>query len=164
MVFIFGILSLHVHAQSQVENMIRDAKKYNAAYLANDFELFTDMIIPSVVKLAGGKERMVKISKEHYHTMTANGMKYISITPKKPSKIMLGGEDLHAIIPQHVITKIGEDKFARIAYYLANSNDEGETWTFVDLDPYDAESIKIFVPSFTGDLEIPPVEYAQKIK
>jgi hypothetical protein len=121
------------------------------------------MTVPSIVKLAGGAEIMTKVSKEHYKTMLSGGMEFISISPMKPSKIMLGGEDIHAILPQEVLTKLGDDEFKRVAYYLDSSTDEGETWTFPDLEPYDSESIKQYVPSFTGEWEIPPVEYAEKI-
>jgi hypothetical protein len=155
--------SFNLSAQSQVENIMRDANTYNKAYLDKDFETYTQMTIPSIVNLAGGFEIMTKVSKEHYKTMLSGGMKFISITPLKPSKIMLGGDDLHAILPQEVVTLLGDDKYKRTAYFLASSSDEGDSWTFADLEPYDSESIKIFVPSFTGELEIPKVEYAQKI-
>lgn len=160
---VFSFLTLSLHAQSQVENMLRDAKSFNKAYLDKDFETFTKMTIPSIVELAGGAEEMIKISEEQYNTMVSAGIDFVSISPNKPSKIMLGGTDLHSILSQEVITKIGKDKYKKTAYYLASSNDEGKTWTFVDLEPYDAESIKIFVPSFTGELEIPAVEYAEKL-
>ena len=160
----FVLFTFSLNAQSQVENIISDAKSYNKAYLDNDFKVFAAMTIPSIVEMAGGKEVMQKVAKEQYETMVSAGMKFVSISPNKPSKIMLAGEDLHAILPQRVVTKIGEDEYSKIAYYLASSNDEGKTWTFTDLEPYDAESIKIYVPSFTGELEIPDVEYAEIIK
>ena len=163
LLFALVLISFNSNAQSQVENILRDAKAYNKAYLDNDFETFTEMTIPSIVKLAGGAEIMTKVSKEQYATMLSGGMEFISISPLKPSKIMLCGEDLHAIVPQEVHTKMGDDKYRRVAYYLASSNDEGKTWTFADLEPYDMESIKTYVPSFTGELEIPAVEYAEKI-
>ena len=161
---LLSFLSINLHAQSQVENMLRDAKSYNKAYLDNDFETFTEMTVPSIVELAGGKEIMVKISKEQYETMTSSGMKFVSITPNKPSKIMIWGDDIHSILSQQVVSKMGDDKFEKTAYYLASSNDDGKTWSFVDLEPYDSETIKFFVPSFTGELEIPAIEYAEKIE
>lgn len=163
-ILFFAFVTFGINAQSQVENMLRDAKSYNEAYLEKDFKTFTAMTVPSIVEVAGGEEVMVKVSKEQYETMVSAGMEFVSITPNKPSKIMLAGEDLHAILPQRVVTKIGDAEYARVSYYLASSNDEGSTWTFVDLEPYDAESIKTYVPSFTGELEIPAVEYAELIK
>jgi len=161
---LLGFITINLNAQSQVENMLRDVESYNKAYLDKDFETFTAMTVPSIVELAGGTELMVEISKEQYKTMTSTGMKFVSITPNKPSKIMLGGDDLHAILSQQVVTQLGDDKFEKTAYYLASSNDEGKTWTFVDLEPYDNESIKTYVPSFSGELEIPAIEYAEKIE
>ena len=164
-VFVFFLLlSSSLSAQSQVETMLRDAKSFNEAYLNNDFKTYVKMIVPSIVELAGGAEIMERVSKEQYKTMTASGMEFISFTPNKPSKIMLGGNDLHAILPQELITKIGGSTFKKTAYFLASSNNDGKTWSFVDLEPYDNESIKTFVPTFSGDLEIPEVEYAEKIE
>ena len=160
---ILGFLTINLNAQSQVENMIRDVKSFNKAFLDNDFEKLITLTIPSIVELAGGVDEMIKISKEQNETMTSAGMKYVSIDPNKPSKIMFGGSDLHAILSQEVITEIGKDRYKKTGYYLASSNDEGLTWTFVDLEPYDSESIKTFVPSFSGELEIPATEYAEKI-
>ena len=116
-----------------------------------------------VEEVAGGTDEMIKISKEQYETIVSADMKYVSIKPNKPSKIMLGGGDLHAIISQEVITEMSEERYKKTGYYLASSSDEGKTWTFVDLDPYDAESIKTFVPTFSGELEIPTTKYAEKI-
>jgi hypothetical protein len=163
-ILIFGLITINLSAQTQVENLLRDAKSYNKAYLDRDFETFTALTVPSIVELAGGDEVMAKIAKEQYETTISTGMNFISITPNKPSKIMLGGNDLHAILSQQVITQMGDDQYKKTAYFLASSNDEGKTWTFVDLEPYDAESIKIFVPSFTGELEIPVGEFAEKIE
>ena len=159
----FISMTMSINAQSQVENMIRDAKSYNNAYLNKDFKTFTAMTVPSIVELAGGDEVMVEVSKEQYKTMVSLGMKFVSISPNKPSKIMLAGDELHAILPQKVVTKMGDDEYAKVSYFLASSNDEGKNWTFVDLEPYDSESIKTFVPSFTGELEIPAIEYAEKV-
>lgn len=162
-ILFIGLMTMNLSAQTQVENLLRDAKTYNKAYLDRDFEKFTDLTVPSIVELAGGAEVMAEISKAQYETTISTGMKFVSISPNKPSKIMLGGNDLHAILSQEVITKLEDDKFSKTAYYLASSNDDGKTWTFVDLEPYDSESIKVFVPSFSGELEIPAIEYAEKI-
>ena len=164
LLLMFAFVSFSVHAQTQVENILRDAKLFNKANLELDFNTVVDMTVPSIVKLAGGKEIMVNVTKEQFITFSDAGITFISYTPLKPSKIMIGGSDLHSILPQEIVTKVGDDKFKKIAYYLASSNDEGKTWTFVDLEPYDAESIKIFVPSFSGALEIPSLEPAVKIE
>jgi hypothetical protein len=42
LILALGFMSLSLNAQSQVENILRDAKAYNKAYLDNDFETFTE--------------------------------------------------------------------------------------------------------------------------
>ena len=165
MIFLLtGLTMMNINAQSQVETMLRDAKTYNKAFLDNDFELYTSMTIPSIIELGGGMELMTKVSKEHFETLVSSGIEFVSFSPEKPEIIMVAGEELHAILPQNVVTKRKDGNYGRTVYYLACSKDDGKNWTFADLEPYDQESIKTFVPSFTGDLIIPEVEYAVKIE
>ena len=162
--FVFSIICVSVNAQSQVENLLNDVAKYNAAFLDKDFEKVVNMTIPSVVEKAGGTELMTKISIEEGKTIVNSGVYIEKLTPEKPGKIMIAGEDLHAILPQVVTLTVGKTIVKKQAYYLASSSDDGKTWTFLDLEPYDIDSIKDFVPSFTGEIEIPFVEFLSEEK
>ena len=166
---IFSILfltfiSISIHAQSQVELLLQDAKKFNAAFLKGDFDKYVDMTIPSVIEVAGGKEIMVTNAEASYEMVTKSGLAYESIEPLKPSKFMFAGRDLQSILPQTIITKIGETKISQKVYFLASSSDEGKTWTFLNLEPYDNASIKTYVPAYTGDVEIPTAEQPELIE
>lgn len=157
-------ISLSIQAQSQVELLLEDAKKFNEAFLNGDFDKYVDMTIPSVIEVAGGKEVMVTNAKASYEMTTKSGLTFESIDPLKPSKFMFAGRDLQSILPQTIITKIGETKISQKVYFLASSSDEGKTWTFLNLEPYDTSSIKTFVPSYTGDIEIPAAAQPELIK
>lgn len=152
--------SITASAQTQVENVLRDAAKYNAAYLDKDFEtLIKEYTIPSVVEKGGGSELMTKVAIEESKTLINSGMFVEEITPGKPGKIMIAGDHLHTILPQDVKMTVGKQILIKKAHYLASSSDDGLTWTFLDLEAYDATSIKEYVPAFTGELEIPTVEF-----
>lgn len=165
---IFSILciafvSISIHAQSQVELLLQDAEKFNEAFIKGDFETYVDMTIPSVVEVAGGKEIMINNAKASYEMTTKGGMIYESIKPLKPSKFMFAEKDLQSILPQTIITKIGDTRISQKVYFLASSSDEGKTWTFLNLEPYDTASIKTYVPSYTEDVEIPAAEQPELI-
>jgi len=165
---IFSILfmtfiSISIHAQSQVELLLKDAKEFNDAFLKGDFDKYVDMTIPSVIEVAGGKDVMVTNAKASYDMTTKSGLAYESISPLKPSKFMFAGRELQSILPQTIITKIGKTKISQKVYFLASSSDEGKTWTFLNLEPYDTASIKTFVPSYTGDIEIPAADQPELI-
>ena len=157
-------VSLSIHAQSQVELLLKDAKEFNKAFLSGDFEKYIDLTIPSVIEVAGGKEVMVSNAKASYEMTTKSGITFESINPLKPSKFMFAGRDLQSILPQTIITKMGENKISQKVYFLASSSDEGKTWTFLNLEPYDAASIKTYVPSYTGDIEIPAAHKPELIE
>jgi len=163
-ILFIALVSTSIKAQTQVEALINDAKEFNAAYLNADFESYVDMTIPSVTELAGGKEIMMENTKSSYNLLAKSGTATLSIDPLKPHKFMFAGRYLQAILPQKIIQQIGETKFSKTVYYLANSADEGKTWTFLDLEPYDSESIKTFVPSVNDDIVIPTVETPEVIE
>ncbi len=162
LIFVFTTLS--INAQTQVEALVNDAKVFNESYLKADFDKYVDMIIPSVTELAGGKDIMLSNAKASYELSTKSGISTISIEPMKPHKFMFAGRYLQAILPQKVVQQVEETKFSKTVYYLANSGDEGKTWTFLDLEPYDSESIKTFVPSVNDDIVIPTPEEPEVIE
>lgn len=163
-ILLLGVFSFSVSGQSQVEALLRDAKTFNESYMKKDFGTYVKMMIPSVVEIAGGAEVMETNVKDMYELTLGGGVTIESTTPTKPGKIMIAGDELHSLLPQKMINKIGKTKFSKVAYFLASSSDDGKTWTFLDLEPYDAESIKIFVPSFTGEIDIPEVAQPELIE
>ena len=157
-ILLFTVIACSLQAQSQVETLLNDAKKFNVFFIEGNFDEYIDMTIPSVVEIAGGKEIMVTNAKESFDMTTKSGLVYESIEPLKPSKFMFAGKDLQSILPQNIITKIGETRISQKVYFLASSSDEGKTWTFLNLEPYDTESIKTFVPNISEELEVPVSE------
>lgn len=162
-ILLMTFISITIQAQSQVELLLKDAKEFNEAFLKGDFDKYVDMTIPSVIEVAGGKEVMVTNARASYEMTTKSGLAYESIEPLKPSKFMFAGRDLQSILPQTIITKIGKTKISQKVYFLASSSDEGKTWTFLNLEPYDTASIKTYVPSYTGDIEIPVADQPELI-
>jgi len=163
-IILFTVLSFSINAQTNTDNLVKDAKEYNQAFLNGDFDKFTTMTIESVVKLAGGHDVMKENTQQSSKLNSSSGLKTISITPGDVSEIKKSGNQLHAILAQTVINQVGTTKFSRVMYYLAVSKDNGTSWTFLDLEPYGNESIKTFVPSFTGELSIPEFEQPEIIK
>jgi len=156
--------SLSVNAQTSTETLLRDAKEFNESFLQKDFEKHVDYTVSYVVDLAGGRDLMIDNVKSMYEMMTQGGTQYESINALEPGEIITAGKELHAILPQTVINKYGDARFSKTGYFLAVSQNEGKSWTFLDLEPYDSESIKAFVISWSGDLEIPEVEMPQLIE
>ncbi|MEE9438906.1 MAG: hypothetical protein V3V14_07900 [Saprospiraceae bacterium] len=111
--------------------------------------------IPSVVAIAGGVDEMILLTSTHINTIEKAGMKYTAIIPDTTSMISTEGEDLHAILQQTANLNLENKKVERKLNFLASSNDLGKTWTFLDLEAYDNASLKVFVPSYVGDLKIP---------
>ena len=161
--FSIAIMGYVAFGQTQMDNLLISAKKYNKAFIDKDFEALTAMTIPTVVNLAGGDEEFASISKSTLEVYANASIVFVSIDPNSPGEILPADKDLHAILPQTIVMKVGDVKYRKIAYYLASSSDQGLTWTFLDLEPYDVESLKEYVPNFTGELAIPEVGMPEEV-
>lgn len=157
-------ISFAGNTQSNIETLLRDAKEFNASFLQKDFEKHVDYTVSYVVDLAGGRDLMADNVKAMYDMMTQGGTQYESIEALEPGEIITAGKELHTILPQKVINKYGDTRFSKTGYFLAVSQNDGKSWTFLDLEPYDVKSLKTFVISWTGELEVPEVDIPQLIE
>jgi general secretion pathway protein G len=82
-----------------------------------------------------------------------------SVEVSTPERVAAAAADLVAIVP--TVTKmkvpgVGEQTFS--TFLIAVSDDQGETWTFLDGTSHDEESIREVLPDFPDTLEFPQVE------
>lgn len=157
------VVSATTYAQHQ-DIIALEVKKYNQAFLNKDYDTYVSHMIPSVVKVAGGVELMKGIVIDQAEIYDKSKMSIISIEADSIGLTTKGEKVYHAILRQDVIMKIGENKFNKKAYYLAESDDKGKSWTFLDLEPYDQQSLKVFLPSLPEELNIPTAKPALKIE
>lgn len=164
LLFIFLFISSNATGQQLKEAILRDAEIYNKAFMDENFEKMVAYTVPSVVKIGGGAELMVDVEKDKKAMYESQGAQFISILPLAVDRIVEDEGYYQAILTQEVVMSIADSRFKRNAYYLAVSQDVGETWTFVDLEPFTTESIKTYVPYFSDKLEVPTPDLAEIIK
>lgn len=143
-------------AQDTSEKLLQNITAYNNAFLTKNYDLVVEMTIPSIIEKGGGKEWMTGIIKEGVDTYTQANITYLSITPEDPGQIIQSkDENLFTILPQEIVLNANGKRYSKTNYYLAISTDGGNNWHFTDLEAYDKESIKTFVPNFPDQLNFP---------
>ncbi len=161
---IFASFTFLSMAQNYDAAVMKGAKSYTLAIEKNQFEKAVEYVNPNIVSMAGGKESILSIMKDIKVTKKEQGYEVIQTTTKSVGDYYEAGEELHALVTQDQIVKIGEAKFKTKAYLLAVSSDQGTTWTYVDLEAYNQKSIKIFFPNFNDNLKIPGPSPAEMIE
>ena len=146
------------------EAIKRDGATYNKALVSKDYETYVNMSIPAIVAMGGGKASMISVAKEHEEMYKQNNMSIESIEVEGIGEVYNSKDALHVVIGQRKIIKLGDKRFESISSYLAESKDDGNTWKFLDLEPYDKESLSLFMPDISADLIVPGVGEALEIK
>lgn len=162
--FIFASFSLLSFAQNYDAAVLKGAKSYTTAIEKNQFEKAVGYVNPNIISMAGGTESILSIMKETKETKKEQGYEVIQTTTKSVGDYYEAGEEIHTLVTQDQIVKIGEAKFKTKAYLLAVSSDQGSSWTYVNLEAYNQKSIKIFFPNFNDDLQIPGPSAADMIE
>ena len=150
--FVIGTSS-QVSAQNEHAEVISQTlNSYQKALLSKDYNTASGMVHPRIVEMAGGTELYQKIMKEEFNQ---GGGKLVDFNTLDPSSIIMADDEMHCIVPQEVTMKFGETTFKGVEHLLAASIDKGNSWYFIDLKTFDKESLKVFIPYFNDDLEIP---------
>ena len=149
---IFSTLSAFSQHQITID---RDIAAYNEACITRNYDKQIKYSIQSVIQLGGGEELMKDVATEQAGKMMASKTKVISLVPNWYSTVYKSVGAIHVVVGQQQVRSISGRKFERTAYYLAESIDEGDSWSFIDLEAYDAEALQLYVPGISKDLVIP---------
>lgn len=158
--FILGFtFSCIISAQNDfAKKILFDTGKYANAIIDKDISGIMDYMHPNIVKMGGGDEFMKTQIEQQINVYSDQNISLTNIVFDTPGDIVQAGDELHCIVQQTQILKMGDKDFENKGNLLAVSQDNGESWKFVDLAQYDANSLKIFIPNFNEALKIPTIE------
>jgi len=137
------------------EGLTKDGKLFVDAFVNKNFDKVVEMSHPNIVDMGGGDVFMKQLLSDDRVMMENQKIKYISGSINEGTDIIQAGKELHCIVSQAIVLDIGGTKVRSFSNLLAASLDGGNNWKFVNLDQHDAESIKVFVPSYNSELIIP---------
>jgi len=153
--FIF-ILGTSVDAQNIYKDaIVLDANKSATAHMVQDVSTYMGFMHPNIIEMGGGKDLMKDIISTQIGTFKQMNVEMVSINFEDPSTVVTAGEELHCTISGIIKLKLGEDDFDTPINLLAASQDSGESWKFIDLALYNAQSLKLYLPDYNDALVLP---------
>lgn len=142
-----------VTAQNDYTKVIHEfAELKLQAMKEHDLDKRIALTHPNIIAMAGGKESFVSILETERKVFDDQNMKIVRGEFDAPGKIVKAGQELHCLLKQKLIIEFDGAEAEQTTNLLAASLDEGETWTFVDLNQHDTSSIKIFFPYYNDEL------------
>lgn len=166
-IFFIGIVitlstSIGLKAQSAVATSLRvSAERMIEAIVEEDYATYIDLVYPKVVEIFGGKDIMIKMTKTNKDAQKDSGLLLTKAMFNNSGDIQESSNDFQAIVTFDYLMSVSGLTYKGQNYLLAISNDEGENWYFVELETFDEESIKTFVPTYSSNIKFPTIEGAQ---
>lgn len=143
-----------------LDQLKESATTYIDAMEAKDYASIVDLTYDNIIEMAGDKDYYVKLIKAQRDAYEEGGMVLKSAQYIETSPVVKAGDELHAIVKVQKEYLIAQRLYQGPSYLLAITEDKGKSWKFVDLETFDEEGIKDFVPSYNTSLPFPVQEGA----
>lgn len=150
---ILGLVFTSVSGQNLYEEQILDfAERQAKTIIEQNVDGQVRFAHPQIITMAGGDSLYKLLLVEESSSFMQDGVKYLKAEFKSPGKTVQAGEELHCTIERKLFIDFKGAKAEEATTLLAISSDDGESWSFVDLNRHDETSIKIFFPDFNDKL------------
>ncbi len=136
------------------------AKEISDAFVRKDFQRFTGLTYPKLVRIAGGKEKFMKALAEEMKQEEAQGLHVLSSTPTDVIEFLKVSGSLYAVMPTTARMNMRGDLFESYGCMIGISSDKGEHWTFIDPG---SRGLKDLLPSVADKLTLCPAKRPIKL-
>ncbi|MEB0262170.1 MULTISPECIES: hypothetical protein [unclassified Mucilaginibacter] len=133
------------------------------ALFKSDYKTIVDHTYPKAVAMGGGKEKMLQMMTTGINQMKAQGFVFEKVTIGTAGKFYKAGNEIHCIIPESLVMKTPQGRFATTSSLLCVSGDGGKNWSFLDLNRGTINSVKTLFPNFNSNLVIPTPQVPTKL-
>ncbi|MGY4537758.1 hypothetical protein ACVW0P_002177 [Mucilaginibacter sp. UYNi724] len=133
------------------------------ALLKSDFKTVLDHIYPKAVAMGGGKAKMLQMMTAGINQMKSQGFAFEKVSVGTPGKFYKAGNEIHCLVPESLVMKTSQGRFATKSNLLCVSSDGGKTWSFLDMNQGTMGSVKTLFPNFNSNLIIPKPEVPVKL-
>jgi hypothetical protein len=133
----------------------RDASAMYDAFLSGDLERYASYTYPGLLKLFGGKQKLIATIEAGRPKMAAQGISLKSHEIGEVTQLVDAGGELQAMLPRDQLMTMPGGEVHLLGYLLGVSRDGGKTWTFMDAEKVTPENIRMVLPTYDPRLKLP---------
>lgn len=148
---------------SQTRRIRQFADEFNAALGNLNYARVVDLTYPTLVKITGGRNKMIDLFRRGAENGKANGNGIVAIEVSEPKEVVTADKKQFAIVPVTMRVDVPEVSVRTKSFYIAVSSDRGRTWTFIpclfiDGGKFTRRDLTNIVPGFPAQLSLPVIE------
>ena len=134
------------------------AEKSGRAFVEGDFAALADLTYPKVVRMMGGKAKMVAFLEAGSRRMKSEGFELVSYVVEEPKEIVRTRAKLFAVVPTVMKAKVRGGVITQRSYLLGVSAARPQSWTFVDCSSLAAAKRPALLPEAEARITLPKQE------
>lgn len=134
-------------------------KRLVEAVRTGNSETVVELTYPKVHEMLGGREMMLTTLSQTFEAARSAGHTLRQVVIGKPSSIGNDGKRLFIFFPYIGVSGGNGSTTTIEAFYLGISEDNGNSWKFVDGSRMDQRAVKIFIPSYSGHPALPKIKH-----
>jgi|GEM_PF-1045130 len=148
--------SVMLTAQSSLTEDLKQAtNKYLTALVDANVDYILSTVHPNILEMGGGKDFLRKDVVSDLEMFRNSGVIYKSGVALDPSASYQVGADTYYLVPHEWTAELGTSNYKSTQYVLANSSDEGKTWSFINISKYSPKNLAVYIPGFDEAIEFP---------
>jgi hypothetical protein len=156
LVCLINICALVSFAQNQNTVIKTQAMDMANALVKKDFPAFLKYMHPDIIKMAGGKDKVLQRIDTANAMASKLGASIKKIVVGNPGKIIHYKNQLQVTLPQTSELNSGFGNLTLETTLIAISSDGGKNWYFIDTSIYNVKDVKKAMPELSPELVIPP--------
>ncbi|RFZ90595.1 hypothetical protein D0C36_16635 [Mucilaginibacter conchicola] len=152
-----AIIFFSVVARAQDTAVVkRLANRFAKATFNGDAKTVLDFSYPALIKLSGGREAMEKMITERIAELKGRGVMKFDGWVNSPGPFYTAGNQIHVLFPETVVMRMINGRYISHSYLLGISEDNGKSWTFMDVGNMPANVLQRLLPQTDPAMKIPP--------
>lgn len=139
----------------------KGAAKYAKALQKGQWDKVLDLTYPEIVAKNGGRDNMISQAIQFDQTMLQRGFILKKAELSSPLNEYKGGNIIMCVVPMRLTFEGPLGKLYSESSLLAVSDDEGQSWTYIDMAQIQVSQLVEIFPEIPSDLDIPTKRITQ---
>ena len=145
-----------LQAQTSNSDLNKSLDALRKCIFNEDYEQLAKYTHPEIIKMMGGKAKMIETTKSSIKKMREDGFSYESLGFKNPSLLIKNGDEIQFTITQEIGMRTPQNRILAEYSIIGISYDNGKNWVFIDTSGKSKDTMRKFLPFLSEDLVIKP--------
>lgn len=150
-----SVINICFSQTSQKENVLKQAYEMRQAFMNKNYDVFSGYVHEGVIKMMGGKKKMIDVSVAAMDTMNKQGYHFKKVDFSDVSDIITVKNEQQAVVHQKIQMDTPKGNINADYYMVAVSGNNGKNWKFIDTSGKDIQTMRKYFPNLSSQLVIP---------